>query len=146
MPILSVSGELIDRKSLSVKSVKTKKKRKSKITKKQSVAEVSIDFHRWKRTSNYRSWRKKQWKRQIGRCFYCMVDLRGIRSNVEHVIPRSKGGTNNKSNLVLACWKCNKEKNSSNPDKRWVDMAREVSRQKAVAYEENDIDLSWIVG
>lgn len=140
MAILSVSGKLIDRGALSKKP-----KKKKKPVAKKTVAEVSADFHRWKKTSNYTSWRKKQWKRQIGRCFYCMVDLRGVQSNIEHVVPRSKGGTNKKSNLVLVCWKCNKNKGSNTPEKRWVDLAKNVSRQKARAYDDTDIDLSWIV-
>lgn len=143
MPILTVSGKVIDRKSLSVKTHK-KKKRKTKTARKQTVAEVSIGFYRWKKTSNYTNWRKKQWKRQIGNCFYYMVDLRGIKTNTEHVVPRSKRGTNHKSNLVLACWKCNKTKDSNLPDQRWIDLARDVSRQKAKSYEDDGIDLSWI--
>lgn len=34
----------------------------------------------------------------------------GVRENVEHIIPKIAGGGNNKNNLVLACWACNKEK------------------------------------
>jgi 5-methylcytosine-specific restriction endonuclease McrA len=36
---------------------------------------------------------------------------------IDHRIPKSKGGSNDKSNLVLACYGCNSEK-SDGPDPR----------------------------
>ena len=35
-----------------------------------------------------------------------------MNSSLDHVIPRSKGGTNRLSNLVLACCECNQAKGS----------------------------------
>lgn len=37
----------------------------------------------------------------------------GLRQNVEHIIPKSRGGDNRKANLVLACSDCNKKKNTT---------------------------------
>lgn len=63
--------------------------------------------------------------RQAGRCWYCgdrlatvadLVDGGLCRTSdarwpqIEHQIPRSKGGGNRLSNLVLACVECNHEK------------------------------------
>lgn len=146
MPVLSITGKVISRKEASKGKI-SKKKKKSKLAhyKKQTVAEVSKDFYRWKKSNNYKNWRTKQWKRQAGKCFYCLSDLRDAAVNIEHVTPRSKGGTNSRRNLVLACWKCNKDKGSDMPDKKWISLAKEVSYQKAIAYEDDDIDLSWIV-
>ncbi|MFJ6780737.1 RNA-guided endonuclease IscB [Streptomyces yangpuensis] len=45
------------------------------------------------------------WKRS---CAYCGAT--GVRLNVEHVIPRSRGGSNRVTNLVLACIPCNQAK------------------------------------
>lgn len=44
---------------------------------------------------------------QEGLCAYCGQDLRESNYHVEHIIPLSFGGTNNHSNLCLACPKCN---------------------------------------
>lgn len=41
-----------------------------------------------------------------GRCFYCG----GVADSVEHVIPKSAGGSDDLDNLVLSCKSCNSRK------------------------------------
>ena len=43
-------------------------------------------------------------------CAYC--GIRGVPLEIEHVHPKSKGGTNRISNLTLACRACNEEKDN----------------------------------
>ncbi|MEO5350687.1 MAG: RNA-guided endonuclease IscB [Magnetococcus sp. YQC-3] len=43
-------------------------------------------------------------------CVYC--NAKNIPLQVEHVIPKSKGGTNRLSNLVISCIKCNQSKSN----------------------------------
>ena len=51
-------------------------------------------------------------------CVYCQKcafqhgKLTGIRLEIDHVVPRSKGGSDRVNNLVLACHKCNQNKGS----------------------------------
>ncbi|BCL80031.1 HNH endonuclease [Ktedonobacteria bacterium brp13] len=47
----------------------------------------------------------EKWERQ---CAYC--EAKDIPLQVEHIVPRAKGGTNRISNLALACEKCNTAK------------------------------------
>ena len=50
-----------------------------------------------------------QLKRQEGRCYYCGVKLdKGY--DVDHVVPITRGGNNDPSNLVIACPTCNRSK------------------------------------
>jgi 5-methylcytosine-specific restriction endonuclease McrA len=44
------------------------------------------------------------------RCRYCGVRKKLRRLTVDHVVPRSRGGTNSLTNLVLACEPCNRAK------------------------------------
>jgi len=46
---------------------------------------------------------------QRGLCAYCSTPLHG-NYHVDHVIPLSRGGSNNPDNLVLACATCNTSK------------------------------------
>ena len=48
------------------------------------------------------------------KCAYC--DKSGIPLNVDHVVPRARGGTDAVSNLVLACVKCNQKKSAKSLD------------------------------
>lgn len=70
------------------------------------------EFYRWKKTPDFEKWRKKQFLKQGGLCWYCQVFLPVTKQNVEHKTARSLGGNNSKSNLVLACSNCNKAKGS----------------------------------
>lgn len=47
-------------------------------------------------------------------CHYCCVSFRSkdstYRATVDHVVPKKKGGTNELTNLVAACSRCNNAK------------------------------------
>ncbi len=75
--------------------------------------ETTKQFYRWKKTPEFIKWRKKQFLKQGGLCWYCQDYLPMTRQNVEHKLARSRGGGNNKNNLVLSCSSCNKAKGSS---------------------------------
>jgi 5-methylcytosine-specific restriction endonuclease McrA len=65
-----------------------------------------------KKNGSYDKWIKKQYAKQAARCVYCMESLKNKRLNIEHVVPKSRGGQNKTSNLVVSCAMCNKEKGS----------------------------------
>ena len=57
---------------------------------------------------------RAQYKRQRGACYYCGVEV-GKEYHVDHVVPLSRGGTNDISNLVIACPTCNHKKHARLP-------------------------------
>lgn len=46
-------------------------------------------------------------------CAYCGCKLRKREATIDHIIPVSKGGTNNPGNYILACSECNSVKGNS---------------------------------
>ena len=51
------------------------------------------------------------------RCMYCGAKKRdGSELELEHIIPKSKGGKNTWENLVAACAPCNRRKNDRTPE------------------------------
>lgn len=46
------------------------------------------------------------------RCFYCQDEFPLDELTLDHVVPKSRGGTNENENLVLACGPCNWDKGS----------------------------------
>lgn len=51
---------------------------------------------------------------QRGKCVYCHCDIRK-KFQVDHIVPVSAGGANDKSNLQLLCKKCNLDKHAKDP-------------------------------
>ena len=54
----------------------------------------------------------EKWERK---CSYC--DIENVQLQVEHIQPKSKGGSNKISNLCLACEKCNLKKGTADIEK-----------------------------
>jgi hypothetical protein len=51
-------------------------------------------------------------KREDYKCFYCLRELQGDDFYLDHLLPRTKGGQNYKTNLVVSCRTCNTKKNA----------------------------------
>jgi hypothetical protein len=47
-----------------------------------------------------------------GKCAYCGCKINPVAFTIDHVIPRSAGGTNHTDNLLPACKSCNLAKGS----------------------------------
>jgi 5-methylcytosine-specific restriction endonuclease McrA len=45
-------------------------------------------------------------------CYYCRRKMHYAEATVDHVKPKSKGGSNARGNLKLCCKKCNQQKGS----------------------------------
>lgn len=67
-----------------------------------------------------------------GRCFYCKDFLEEHKATMDHQIPKSKGGRNHRSNLVLSCSGCNNAKGDRMPTSDELERAS-VTRK---AYDE----------
>ncbi len=55
-------------------------------------------------------------KREDYKCFYCFRELQRDDFYIDHLIPRTQGGQNYKSNLVASCRTCNTKKNALEPE------------------------------
>lgn len=72
-------------------------------------------------TRGLRPNRNRIYKRDGHECVYC-----GSRRNLtlDHVIPKSRGGTNDWTNLVTSCIKCNLKKADRTPDEAKMVMSK----------------------
>ena len=52
------------------------------------------------------------WEEQHGLCWYCKQYVPSRDSSLDHVVPQSKGGSDDWGNLVMACRPCNGKKGS----------------------------------
>lgn len=63
----------------------------------------------------------KQWKKLYRLtatfiCPYCQKEFPLNKATVEHLVPRSRGGTSDPENIVYACKFCNNQKGSLTPE------------------------------
>ncbi len=58
------------------------------------------------------------------RCRYCGRKAPDVILEVDHVIPRSRGGTDYEGNLVTACWGCNRGKSALPVDTSFLGWLR----------------------
>lgn len=53
---------------------------------------------------------------QNGRCFYCDKPVSITGATKDHMVPKSKGGSDSMTNLVMACRGCNTAKGDMSKD------------------------------
>ena len=75
-----------------------------------SLEKKRQQFEEMKQTEFFKRWRRAQYYEcQNGKCAYCQkhIDLYSPNTQVDHIKPLCKYGTNEYDNLVLACRSCN---------------------------------------
>jgi CRISPR/Cas system Type II protein with McrA/HNH and RuvC-like nuclease domain len=91
------------------------------------------------KTKTIRASRTRIYKRDNYQCVYCGSNK---ELTLDHVVPKSKGGGNEWTNLVTSCFKCNLKKGSKSPEE-----ARMVMRQKpfvpTIVGENNNLQRVW---
>jgi 5-methylcytosine-specific restriction endonuclease McrA len=66
--------------------------------------------------------RRNVFKRDHWTCQYCGVQPGGEELTIDHVVPRSQGGTSTWDNCVLSCIECNKRKADRTPQQAGVKL------------------------
>jgi len=68
--------------------------------------------------------RKNIFKRDRFTCMYCGIQPGPEELTIDHIIPRSKGGTGTWENSVLACIECNKKKADMTPEQAGMKLRK----------------------
>lgn len=74
----------------------------------EAMVGIAVQRRTKSRGSKKTSLREKLYKKWGKKCVYC--DAIGVPLELDHVIPRSHGGSDRPSNLVPACCDCNRDK------------------------------------
>ena len=72
---------------------------------------------------------REQRRRGFVACRYCGVGLNAFSATLDHVVPKARGGTNEMSNLALACLACNNAKGDRLPGEP-VRLSRPIKHKK----------------
>lgn len=66
--------------------------------------------------------------RDQNRCQYCACQLPRAELNLDHVVPRSRGGASVWENVVCSCHRCNRTKGGRTPTEAGMRLLREPFR------------------
>ena len=112
--VLSRDGDLV---SLTVKKLTFEQKAQLKMLCEQKLQEYTLkkgmglwDYRMLDTDPVPDSLRYRLLKESGGRCSLCGVTKKERPLDIDHIIPRSKGGKNNEENLQVLCDKCNRSK------------------------------------
>lgn len=72
--------------------------------------------------------RKIIFRRDGGKCIYCHRKLGRRHFTVDHIHPKSKGGSSEESNLVLSCHDCNQKKGNNRLSNREMERVLNLVR------------------
>ncbi len=67
-------------------------------------------------------------------CQYCGRSIVRNEINLDHVIPRSKGGTSTWENVVCCCYSCNRKKGGRTPEQAGMKLLSTPKRPKWTPY------------
>lgn len=88
--------------------------------------------------------RKNIMRRDGMRCTYCGMGTPPL--TMDHIIPRSRGGTDSWENLTTACIKCNNKKGSRTPDEAGMRLLTTPKRPHHVMFLKHamgHVDDTW---
>lgn len=77
--------------------------------------------------------RKTLYQRDRHVCQYCGDKFKIEDLNIEHIMPKSRGGQNSWENLVTACIDCNRKKGNRTPEEAGMKLIKTPRKPKPVA-------------
>lgn len=72
--------------------------------------------------------RKNVFKRDGNVCQYCHKEFPLSRLNIDHILPRCRGGKTTWENVVVSCIKCNSKKDDKTPEEANMKLLKQPMR------------------
>ena len=97
-----------------------------------------------KRKNLSKSVRFEVFKRDSFNCQYCGKSAPDVVLEVDHIIPVAKGGDNDLSNLITACFDCNRGKRDKKlTDKQSIKLQKEERDKLNAKREQLEMIAKW---
>ena len=71
-------------------------------------------------------------RRDNNQCQYCGTVLSKKQATIDHVLPKSRGGRNTWTNLVISCYNCNNYKGDYTPAEAGMRLMKEPKTPSAI--------------
>jgi 5-methylcytosine-specific restriction endonuclease McrA len=86
------------------------------------------------KTKTVRFSRNNIWIRDEGKCQYCGKHVSTKEFTLDHVVPRTNGGTTIWSNVVTCCYPCNQKKGDKSPSQANMRLLRQPIKPLSLPY------------
>ena len=95
---------------------------------------IVFNHNRHKRVNSVKFSRKNVWIRDEGRCQYCntLVSIKDF--TLDHVVPRTKGGTTVWNNVVTCCSTCNSRKGDKPLNRCGMNLLKNPAKPSQLPY------------
>lgn len=93
-----------------------------------SVIRISI-YVSLKKLSKAAFSRREIYERDNHTCGYCAQRLTADKLTMDHIIPKAQGGSNEYSNLVTCCYRCNNLKGARSPEQAKMPLQYKIPKQ-----------------
>ena len=103
------------------------------------------EYHRARLRVNFT--KRNIFIRDLHRCQYCGKNLPNKELNMDHVIPRDRGGGTSWENVVISCIRCNSKKSNRLPKEAGMRLLKEPKRPPRRPFMTSlygkSVDKSW---
>ncbi len=117
--IFSNKAEMLEAYNEPIKTISGEYKKPAVIKLKKYVKASSIALRFNKRNI---------YLRDEGKCGYCNIKMSYRQSTFDHIIPKSRGGKTNWTNIISACKDCNRDKNNKTPEEANMPLRRKADK------------------
>lgn len=87
--------------------------------------------------------KKVLFNRDSWKCQFCSTQLNGKSITIDHVIPKSRGGTTSWHNCVSACKNCNKKKSNMTPEEAGMPLLKNPALPNALHFWDMEKSDCW---
>jgi 5-methylcytosine-specific restriction endonuclease McrA len=78
--------------------------------------------------------RKNVWVRDEGKCQYCGIHVSPDSYTLDHVVPKTRGGTTHWGNVVTCCYPCNQKKGDKSVQQAGMRLLKPVVKPQVLPY------------
>ena len=95
---------------------------------------IVFNHNKRNRIKSVRFSRKNVWVRDEGKCQYCCKPVNSQDFTLDHVLPRTNGGTTVWNNVVTCCYACNQKKGDKTPQQAGMKLVKNPVRPDSLPY------------
>lgn len=95
---------------------------------------IVFNHNKRNRVKSVRFSRKNVWVRDDGKCQYCNAAVNSQEFTLDHIVPRTRGGTTIWTNVVTCCYACNQKKGDKTLQQAGMKLLKPARKPDSLPY------------